>query len=292
MRKSILPILLMLCFTVRAQITPVHTISGPVTSNPLVIHLTQYGDKYVEVRGLYNEGFNAVIHHPAPDTILIFNMDFSLFRRIILPDTACAYIGLNSSYYESAIGPGLYGESGGIPSITDNLFNTDSLIEYAVLYRSDFSLKIFNENGTTIFSSPNPTGTSSNFPGLLKMNNSYYLYADSTIYSLPGSLPCSQCNSFPAGIIEPKNDNIAAGLNAYPNPFNNMLTLEYYLSGSLDNAKITITDILGREIQSIKLTSQSDKILLTTGNLPKGTLIVSLFNNTSDPISRKVIKID
>ena len=292
MRKTILYLFLLARVCSWAQITPVHTVSGPVTSNPLIIHLTQYGDKYVEVRGSYTYGAGAVLHHAAPDTILVLNTDFSVFKRIVLPDTSCYYVGLNSSYYAAAFGPGVYGYGGGIPSISDNLFNTDSMLEYAVKYRTNYSTKIFNENGALIFSSPQPTTGSGSIPGLIQMNNTYYLYADSTIYSLPGSLPCRQCNSFPAGIIEPQNSNGAAGLNVYPNPFSSILTLEYYLTGNPDNARITITDILGREIQSMKLTSQSDRIVLSTANLPKGTLIVSLYNNTSDPISRKVIKIE
>jgi hypothetical protein len=278
-------LLLSICLGSKAQITPVHTVSGQALypAQLTIIHLSQHGDKYVEVHGTYTTTFSGTLH-PYPDTIFIYNPDFTSFKKIVLPDSSSRYLTLESPYFVADLqgGPG-------ISSVTDNLFNNDSLIEYAVTsVINPAKWSILNELGNVIFTASQHNGG----PTLLKMNSNYYIYSDTTIYSLPGTLPCSQCNSFPAGIIEPQNSNGTAGLNAYPNPFNNMLTLEYYLSGNPDNARITITDILGREIQSMKLTSQSDKIVMMTTNLPKGTLIVSLFNNTADPISRKVIKID
>jgi hypothetical protein len=250
-----------------------------------VIHLSQYGDKYVEVHGTYTTTFSGTLH-PYPDTIFIYNPDFTFFKKIVLPDSSSRYITFSSPYSGSGL------TVWGIPSITDNLINNDTLLEYAVMHASNNSINstwsILNEVGNVIF-----TARLSNAgPTLLKMNDKYYIYSDTTIYSLPGSLPCSQCSSFPAGIIEPQGSNGVAGLSVYPNPFSNVLTLEYYLAGSPDNAKITVNDILGREIQSVKLTNQSDKILLSTTSMPKGTLIVSLYNNTNEPVSKKVIKIE
>jgi hypothetical protein len=292
MRKTILFLLLCVSLISCAQITAVHTISGPVTSNPIVIHLTHYGDKYVEVRGSYIYGAGAGLHHAAPDTILILNTDFSLFKRIILPDTSCSYVGLNSSYYAEAFGPGAFGYGGGIPSISDNLFNTDSLIEYVVKYRTNYSTSVFSETGTLIFSSPLPTSGSGSIPGLIKMNNTYYFYADSTIYSLPGSLPCSQCNSFPAGIIEPGAGTDGVNFNAYPNPFNNSLTVQYGFTTMPQNARLVISDILGREMQTLVLTKKVDSINLATSGFSNGTYVVSLYGDSGKPVSTKVIKIE
>jgi hypothetical protein len=250
-----------------------------------VIHLSHYGDKYVEVHGTYTASISGTLH-PNPDTIFIYNPDFTVFKKLVLPDSSSQYISLSSPYSVTQ-STGM-----GIPSITDNLINNDSLLEYAVMRISNNSSNstwsILNESGNVIFTAK----LSNAGPTLLKMNDNYYIYSDTTIYSLAGTLPCSQCSSFPAGIIEPQNSNGAAGLNVYPNPFSSVLTLEYFLAGNPENAKITVTDILGREIQSMKLTNQSDKIVLSTNNLPKGTLIVSLYNNASDPVSRKVIKIE
>jgi len=290
MQKTYLFFFLFLaCLASRAQITPVHNLSGYAIylyGQTSVIHLSQYGDKYVEIHGSYTTTFSGT-QHPYPDTILIYNPDFTLFKKIVLPDTSAQYISFFSPYSVTE------STGTGIPSITDNLFNSDSLLEYAIMHISNnigpnSTWSILNEAGTVLFTAHLLNGG----PTLLKMSDNYYIYSDSTIYSLPGTLPCSQCNSFPAGIIEPHNSNGSAGLIAYPNPFSNMLNVEYNLSGSPDNAKITMTDILGREVQSVKLTSQSDKISLTTNNLSKGTYVVSLFNNTSTLISTKVIKID
>jgi hypothetical protein len=250
-----------------------------------VIHLSQYGDKFVEIHGSYTTTFSGTLH-PYPDTIFIYNPDFTFFKKIVLPDSSSRYISFCSPY-SATQSTGV-----GIPSITDNLINNDTLLEYALMrfsHNSSYSTwSILSEGGNVIF-----TGQLLNAsPTLLKMNDKYYIYSDTTIYSLPGSLPCSQCSSFPAGIIEPQGNTGTAVLSVYPNPFNNVLTLEYNLAGSLDNAKITVTDVLGREIQSMKLTNQSDKIVLSTTSLPKGTLIVSLYNNTNDPVSKKVIKIE
>ena len=77
----------------------------------------------------------------------------------------------------------------------------------------------------------------------------------------------------------------------YPNPFNNTLQVNYDFPTRQDNPRLVLTDILGRELKEIKLTSQSDNVSINTSDLPKGTIIVSLYGG-QNMISKKVIKID
>jgi hypothetical protein len=224
-----------------------------------------------------------------PDTLTIYNSDYSIYKVIPIP--------VNYIYSD------LYTINGsGVPSISDELFNTDSLFEYVAakaLTSGNNSYSVFSESGQILFTFPD---TNSSGIGIMKMGADFKLlshnYCNSTncitavnVFSVPGSLPCSQCSSFTSGIEGPSGTGVKMGFDAHPNPFNNMLNINYTLPYQQD-AKIVLTDILGQELMNIKVSRQSDNLSINTSGIAKGVVIITLYGSKGDPISKKLIKIE
>ena len=243
-------------------------------------------EKYVVVRDPNSTIFNGT------DTMWVYNSDWTLYRQLILP------VGYEYDLLTSLQPDSYFGGS-------DNLFNSDSLIEFIVSkqnYNDNYTVSIINEVGQTIFTFPDSIEYGQ--LRLIKINNVFKITynvsvfqngntnpGNSKVYSLPGTLPCVTCN-FTSGIVEPNQVGGLSGLNVYPNPFNNSLEINYNFLSKQDNPRLIISDILGRELKTIQLVNQSDKITLNTTDLPRGTMIVSLYGNNQNPVSKKVIKIN
>ena len=211
------------------------------------------------------------------DTVTIYNQDWSIRRQVILP---VGYYYLNS--------------------ISDNLFNSDSLIEFVMVKvlsngsGYEWTGSIINELGQIQFTFPDTIRKGGdneviNFGSVFKFKylTNNYKYK---IYTLPGTLPCNQCN-YSTGLEEPNTGGGIGEMKVYPNPFNNTLQVNYDFPTNQSNPRLVLTDILGRELRERKLTSQTDNVSINTSDLPKGTIIVSLYGG-QNMISKKVIKID
>ena len=279
--KKLITLLAVICsLSLNAQITLQTTVPGNIIYK---VSFTNYGDKYYTL--------NAPVGGLG-DTITIFNSDGSVFKQIDLPN------GWDYADYMS-----------------DNLFNNDSLIEFLAIQQATISgipchgtwssFSIMNELGATLFAFPPMDTITCSMPGvpeLINIGNNYkltqstsynlYNYASDSnwIYSLTGSIPCNPCG-LPTGITEPISNGGKAGLIAYPNPFNNTLAVEYNLPSKQD-AKLILTAVDGRELKTIKLNNQPDKLLLNTADLPRGIILISLYDNNQHLISKKLIKIE
>lgn len=208
------------------------------------------------------------------DTLFLVNPNGSIHKVINLGDFD--YLGI--------------GVSGKFHSISDHLFDLDNEIELLVS-RND-STFIIDESGSIEYT----------FPFLIdegvfiwKIDQDFKLLLQDitnnskTTYTLPGTLPCDPCGSI-SGLVEPTGGGLGE-MKVYPNPFNNTLQVNYDFPTNQINPRLVLTDILGRELKEIKLTSQSDNVSINTSDLPKGTIIVSLYGG-QNMISKKVIKID
>ena len=281
MKQLFLLFAITLSLSIKAQITLDHVQQTEFQK----FTTTSLGDKYYTYGG--NPG----------DTVSIYNTDWSIYRQIKLP--------LYYSYMSLGISTEMGGNNSGfnIPSFSDKLFNSDTLIEFLV-YRqqtpsSSDTLSIMNELGQIVYSFPD-TGIAS--AGLMNVEGNFKIYYETgynihsynfvnvKTYSLPGSLPCNQC-SFPTGIVEPNQGGALAGLAAYPNPFNSTLSIEYNLLSAQDG-KLILTTIDGKELRSIHLSNQSDKLVLSTSDLPQGMIIASLYGANQHLISKKLLKIE
>lgn len=260
-----------LSLSVRSQISLQHTLSsGPFDDGLSIFSLSNLSQKYFF--STYNGTPQSI------DTISIYNLDWSLYRQVILPN----------GYIHSG-------------SASDKLFNLDTLIEFTI-YKSlqnnggnSVTISVINELGQIQYTFPDTD--ISNIEGkIIKAGNDFqYQYSTFSnqckVFSLPGSLPCTECNSQISGIIEPNQDNGLASFNVYPNPFNNSLNIQYHFNQIQDNPRIVISDISGKELQTVQLSTRSGQMTINTSNLPQGNLIISLYGNGNSPISKKVVKV-
>ena len=228
-------------------------------------------------------GEKVVVLYSNMDTLKLYNSDGSFFKTINLPP--------NYTYDDLVVLNGMNGVS--IPSLSDNLFNSDNLLEFIGHNNITDMYSIINENGLIIYTFPDleitrlliyKIGTSFKIGYTQSNSNSYKQF------SLPGTLPCDPCSGL-SGLEQPNTGGGLGEMKVYPNPFNNTLQVNYDFPTNQTNPRLILTDILGRELKEIKLTSQSDNVSINTSDLPKGTIIVSLYGG-QNMISKKVIKID
>jgi len=68
-------------------------------------------------------------------------------------------------------------------------------------------------------------------------------------------------------------------LSVYPNPAKDYFIIRYELDNSYADATISITDITGRGIKEMKVSTMRDYLLIPTGEIKPGTYIVKLILN-------------
>jgi len=216
-------------------------------------------------------GYKYVKRDIANLKIEIYNINHTLFKTInIPPQTAPVH---------------------SIDYVSENLFDTDNLMEYALTtYTSSggpfgvsrYKFFIYKENGTqmmvrdsakltdqslsTIFENTEGIffdGTQTKMRLSIQSPNSFSSFLKTEIYTLPGSIPCSECSSKGpvSGIATPNNP----GENNpvfYPNPVTDQLKLKYDLSKDYKNAEIKIYDLQGKLVETFKVTNTFDFIYL------------------------------
>jgi hypothetical protein len=245
-------------FQLQAQISLDHSYTGVGGVGLYLNKLQASGYKYTEVNTTTN-------------LIKLYNLNHSLYKTITIP----AVPGSKTIYY-----------------VTENLFDTDTLIEYVLVSQvttppstlnpSPSTLQhlyVFKENGTQLFYQD-----SASFSGSTNFSNSSYItdnvffdgtstkmkisiqqgsmggaIARSEIYNLPGSLPCIECSpSVATGIKTYSSKEVPTVF--YPNPVTDQLKLKYELPGNYKTAEIRIQDAQGKLIEVYKITNTFDFI--------------------------------
>lgn len=168
-----------------------------------------------------------------------------------------------------------------ISKITDQLFNSDTLIEFLVRYQNDtagskYIAEVQNENGVIV----------KTFQGnifgeqLLSWGNGTYKLslfnpdsAKYSIYSLPGSLPCDSCSNSRTGFKPSKgsnkNTNIVVG-SPTPNPANGDVAITYALPADIETAYLVLTNVEGKTIKKIPLSNQQNQINVNMSGVSNG----------------------
>ncbi len=226
-------------------------------------------------------GFKLIGTSYLGDTVTIYNINGIVQNTVLLTNSSLVYFSFQRGKF--------------IPSVSDKLFNSDNQLEFLVQtpVNGGNVISVMNENGQLQYTFPD-TVNSFDFLLLTYYNNQFKLVIKTKdfkykFYSLPGTLPCDQCGGI-SGLEQPNTGGLGE-MKVYPNPFNNTLQVNYDFPTNQSNPRLILTDILGRELREIKLTSQLDNVSINTSDLPKGTIIVSLYGG-QNMISKKVIKID
>lgn len=209
----------------------------------------------------------------------IYNMDHSLFKTI-----NCT---VPNGYFLADI-----------KFVSENLFNSDSKIELAYTYYKYVSTstsyyyiygaKVITETGTV----------------LQPIDGAQYLYVNKTgdteyklfaycfdfsvtpekvwtnIYNLPG-VPV-----FSANISDKPQDVL---MNAWPNPANEVIRLDYELPVNVKSASLNVYDTNGRKIKNFVIDGHSNHIAMDVIDLSAGTYLYNIEYDNQRTISKKIV---
>ena len=286
MKKTIImtAVTLMFVLTTKSQITLENNYPTPNAIDKAglsVVKLDLSGEKYF----LYN--YKA-------KQIKLYNLNHSIFKTINIPALP-KYRSFNSD------------SSVSIAYISESLFNNDNLVEY-ISFDGTFSktlgnydlgsMKVFNENGITIFSGDSlmPTfkrdatyyGYESEGKGDFIFNTTagtkmiLYSYKNNTpsqrVYSLPGIMVAS---------IQKYNENYNNPL-PFPNPTINSITIPYKLDNGKDG-KLVINDINGKMLFEYKIDTTFDNLIVDTNTMTSGNYFYSIYSSDKKVATGKFI---
>ena len=142
-----------------------------------------------------------------------------------------------------------------------------------------YNLKIYNEDGTLIMNRDSASltmqasslifyniqqiyfdGTNTKMMLPIGVGGTFYYYE---IYSLPGSIPCSDCSQgITTGMVEGSGSDKSSMPYFYPNPASQFLKLKYVLPEGVKKAFIKVYDTTGKLVQDLEITNAFDSILL------------------------------
>jgi len=272
MKKLIFIALLALGINAKAQITLEHHYSN--TKMLKFVKLSPTDNKWAAINA---------------NTITLYNLNHSIFTTISIPNSPI-------SPYDV-----LY--------ISKSLFDTDSTtIEYMVDYVSGHPnglIKIYREDGTVLFSDSNemahypllisssptrpifdPIVSTIDGPKLITLiRDSIGNVNDFKVYDLPGVY--YQC------FAQSENfNNYQINISdAYPNPSNNMVTIEYSLPKGINNGDIVFYNIQGVEIKRFKVDRTFNSLRISILDIAAGTYYYQLQSNGQSSEGKKLIVI-
>jgi hypothetical protein len=272
MKKLIFIALLALGINAKAQITLEHHYSN--TKMLKFVKLSPTDNKWAAINA---------------NTITLYNLNHSIFTTISIPNSPI-------SPYDV-----LY--------ISKSLFDTDSTtIEYMVDYVSGHPnglIKIYREDGTVLFSDSNemahypllisssptrpifdPIVNTIDGPKLITLiRDSIGNVNDFKVYDLPSIY--YQCFAQ----SENNNNSLINISNPYPNPTNNMTTVEYYIPDGIYSGEIVFYNLNGIEVKRYKVDKAFNNLLISTNDIPAGTYFYQLQSAGLMSNSKKLIVI-
>jgi hypothetical protein len=227
-----------------------------------------------------------------PHLITLVEVDSALWRYIITDETKTISVYDLNHILEKEITippvPDVSGDALHLFFFSKRLFGIDEHYEYLIMgYTNAKStlpfVRIFNDQGDTLFSCdtcyPNtPLSENSSFEevGNAIVNTSagtklLITRANSgnhEVYSLPGKLVNTNHNNVQPNKIETSGSTPVA--NAYPNPSNGPIRIEYSLPQNITSGELVITNVQGIEIRRYKIGSMFSDILISRSELPVG----------------------
>jgi hypothetical protein len=241
----LITILVFLASGSSAQITLEHTYAGVSAA---YIHLPVAGYKYY-------------VMDVANKQCRLYNNDHSLWKTINL--------SIPANYYLCDI-----------QYVTEDLFNTDNLIE--MLYVScnyntslayyTYDTRIINENGTTLFSMPG-AGYSYIYPAETGSKLLVWFYdfsvfpetVNTMVYSIPGQVYTAMADDI-------ENSDISQP-GAYPNPAYGEVNIPYALPANVMQAELKLYTMNGTLVKSYTIDHTFNSIQVKTSELPAGLYV-------------------
>ncbi len=283
MKKLLLLSALFVSCLAKGQITLEHTydsastytFGSPLTfSELMIIKFEVSGEHYVKINK-----WGKVID--------IYDMNHSLTKTISLSSLPPSYNG---------------GPLADILYLSENLFNTDSKIEFMYTVGGpppNTFTGIYNENGTLLFSDTgaaivHPNWEMQQFP---IYNTSFgtkmiLSYAGSSmnnfkakVFSLPGTLSTGIEN----GNKQLMQNNLIS--NPYPNPNRNYTNIDYQLPDGETTGEIIFYDLAGNEVKRFRVDRTFTSLHLSTADLAPGTYYYQLQTSKQSSQGKKMVVI-
>ncbi len=231
------------------QVTLEHTYTSGSGAGPVLF--SSNGEKYM----VYDTA-----------TIYLYNTDHSLWKTIV-----------------PGVYPGYTMRS--VFATSDNLFNSDNLVEIVVCYvTTDYSVHpyyktdIINENAVVIQSLDSASYVTIHYNST---TNTYKLFATkghasptydiTDVYALPGTIPCNQCSSLGT---ERTAGSASQGIvisDPVPNPSAGAARIRYQLPNGISQATIFFYNMAGQLMRELPVLPNSSYIDINNSLFKPGT---------------------
>ena len=285
-------------FFVKAQITQVGLFSTSSVNTVSLIHLSS-GYKYFAACDTFYESSPGV--WVFENYYRVFDLNGNIEKTITLPT-------YNWPIYGAA--------TGGVVNlglVSDHLFNSDSNIEFVVAYTAragscgtmgeqndSTTLYVMNEIGAIIavlitnsgcgYGSQTEVKYFSDGTTFSKLLVREEYGSNTTIFNLPGYLPCESCTSS-VGLVQANNSAETNGMriNAAPNPSANDFMFQYTLPKDKQNGEVIITNLNGVIVKAMPVNSSTRSVHIDMTELSSGVYIYKLKSGNSQSIPQKLI---
>ena len=223
---------------------------------------------------MHVSGYQYVKINRCGKCIGIYNMSHALVKTISLANVPADSV--------------IYNQVGDILYLSQNLFSTDSKIDFMYCFEYSESgntihiTDIYNEDAVLIFSDTSYPAIRANFeqqqlpiyntPEGAKMILSC-ANGQAKVFSLPGKLP-SCCNEDDiSSYAVPKQSGIS---NAYPNPNNGSTKIDYILPNGVNEGEVVFYNLMGNEVKRFKVDRTFNTLLISTKDIAAGTYYYQL----------------
>lgn len=231
------------------------------------------GNKFTSISyiDLAISGHKYVIFENANSKIKLYNIDHSIWKTIDIP--VLPSFELNTVY---------------INTISENLFNSDSKVEYIALYINTSvtpmqkNTRVYDETGAIVEEFPDRI-----FNGIFSTDSTTFkmFLSDGDlireVYNLPGS--SSNVN------IQHENETSFIR-HSYPNPSSNFITIPYNLEHANVTGILNIYNSNGQVIESFNIDNYFDSILVDLSKYSPGTYFYSVSQKGIESSSNSFIK--
>jgi hypothetical protein len=299
MKKESLLFLLILPLLSHGQLSFEH---GYVETNNNLHYRNAVMEKVVN---LSSGGYKYAIAYfpagPAPNYELkLYNMDHTLYRTITLPNPPACAGGFHAP-------DRLFDAVPFLEYISDNLFDTDTLIEMVINWVGTTSSPgytlnmVYKEDGTILLPTDNCLAQRvlkvyktdvSTFKLMSKVRYSSGVsspYDSVSIYSLPGTIPCDVCFGETSLIHDMNNET--GEFRGYPNPATDYFNVDFEFPPGSKKGTIDFYNLQGILVKSFHVDNSMRNIRLTTDDIAAGTYFYQLKSDIASIGSKKMIVI-
>lgn len=226
---------------------------------------------------LSNAGRKIAVDDLDNNQIKLYNLNHTLWKTIPVPQ-----IGSFSAWHYNYT--------------SDNLFNSDNLVEAAIYYQGTTNLYLYkmlivNENGQTLQTIDSVSNMLVQTSGTNQFHAMAYNSSFTKVFALPGTIPCEPCSGS-LGIAKPENTgNKPVISDAVPNPSSNEVKIFYSLPANVREAELNIFNNEGKKVKSFRVGSAFEYITIDNSELPSGVYYYNLTSNNNVTTSKKMLVI-